>query len=60
MAANYYCTNIKVWKVLSDLFKIKYTEFLNSFIFGVPYITVYDADNAFFERRLDRAKLTFL
>ena len=40
MAVNYYCTNIKAWKVLSDLFKIKHTEFFNSSIFGMPYITV--------------------
>ena len=60
MAVNYHCTNIKVWNILSDLLKIKHTEFFNSSIFCVPYTTVYDADNAFFERRLDRVKLTFL
>ena len=40
MAVNYYFTNIKVWKVLSDLFKIKHIEFFNSSIFCVPYTTV--------------------
>ena len=33
--------------------------FLICSIFCVPYTTVSDADNAFFERRLDRIKLTF-
>ena len=39
-AINYYCTNIKVWKVLFDLFKIKYTEYFYSSIFCVPHTTV--------------------
>ena len=40
MVVNYFCTNIKVWKVLSDLFKVKHTEVSNSSIFCVPYTTV--------------------
>ena len=39
-AVNYYGTNIKVWKVLSDLFKIKHAEVFNSSIFCVTYTTV--------------------
>ena len=38
-AVNYYCTNIKVRKVLSDLFKMKY-NFFKSSIYCVPYTTV--------------------
>ena len=34
--------------------------FLIYSIFCVPYTTVSDVDNAFFERRLDRIKFTFL
>ena len=59
-AVNYYCINIKVCKVLSDLFKIKHTEFLILLYFACHIPQFKMLIMPFFERRLDRAKLTFL